>query len=63
MDFNCTGALIPGFFLSAVNSTVQNDLRSVESVDVKPRIWRSQVYGGPTISYTQIFVCKEGQHP
>ena len=63
MDFNCTGALIQGFFFSAVNTTVQNDSRLVVSVDVKPRIWRSQVCRGPTIRYTQIFDCKEGQLP
>lgn len=63
MDFNCTAALIQGFCFPAVNTTVQNDSKLVESVDVKPRIWRRRAYGGPTISYIQIFDCKEGQHP
>ena len=52
----------PTLFFLIVDNAVLQDPRLVASVVVEPWIWRSHVYGGPSINYKQIFHCKEGHH-
>ena len=48
---------------SIVNTTVLHDPQLYEFVKVEPWIWRNRIYREPTINYTWIFNCVEGQHP
>ena len=50
-------------FFSVVNTTVLHDPQLYEFVKAELWIWRNRICGGPTINYTWIFNCVEGQHP
>lgn len=63
MGLNCESSLRGGFF-SVVNPPVLHDAQWLKSGDVgEPQIWRSLLYGGPTLSQTWIFQPWEGGHP